>query len=102
MERIFNAKRCMDENKLAFSEYLRTREASDWWSSMQMLLEGSGTPISWEVFKQKFYTGYFPNNVQFAKEVEFLELVQGNMSLFEYADWFKHLLRFHTLAINEE
>ncbi|XP_047173643.1 uncharacterized protein LOC124841420 [Vigna umbellata] len=53
---------------------------------MMMLLEGSGTPISWEVFKQKFYTEYFPNSVRFAKEVEFLELVQGNMTVSEYAD----------------
>ncbi|XP_017420298.1 uncharacterized protein LOC108330321 [Vigna angularis] len=102
MERIFHAKRCSDENRLAFSEYLLTGEVSHWWSRMRMLLEGSSTPISWEVFKQKFYTEYFPNNVRFAKEVEFLQLVQGNMSVSEYADRFKHLLRFHTLTMNEE
>ncbi|XP_017413022.1 uncharacterized protein LOC108324592 [Vigna angularis] len=102
MERIFHAKRCSDENRLAFSEYLLTGETSHWWSSMRMLLEGSGTPISWEVFKHKFYTEYFSDSVRFAKEVEFLQLVQGNMLVLEYADQFKHLLRFHTLRMNEE
>ncbi|XP_047175074.1 uncharacterized protein LOC124842604 [Vigna umbellata] len=102
MQRIFHAKRCSDESRFAFSEYFLTGEVGHWWSSMRMLLEGSGTPISWEVFKQKFYTEYFPDSIRFAKEVEFLQLVQGNMSVSEYADRFKHLLRFHTLTMNEE
>ncbi|XP_017416494.1 uncharacterized protein LOC108327284 [Vigna angularis] len=102
MERICNAKRCPDENRLAYSEYMLTGEASYWCSSMRMLLESRRTPISWEIFKMKFYAEYFPDSVQFAKEVEFLELVQGGMTVSEYADRFKHLLRFHTLAMNEE
>ncbi|XP_047155721.1 uncharacterized protein LOC124826826 [Vigna umbellata] len=69
---------------------------------MRMLLESNNTPISWAIFKTKFYAEYFPNSVRFAKEVEFLELVQGGMSVSEYADRFKHLLRFHMLAMNEE
>ncbi|XP_017410663.2 uncharacterized protein LOC108322887 [Vigna angularis] len=79
MERIFNAKRCPNESRLAYSEYLLTGEASHWWSSARPLLESSGIPICWEIFKQKFYTEYFPDSVRFAKEVEFLQLVQGNI-----------------------
>ncbi|XP_014493399.1 uncharacterized protein LOC106755708 isoform X2 [Vigna radiata var. radiata] len=69
---------------------------------MRSLLEGSGTHITWELFKKKFYTEYFPDSVRFAKEVEFLQLVQGGMSVSEYTDKFKHLIRFHTLTMNEE
>ncbi|XP_052732424.1 uncharacterized protein LOC128196223 [Vigna angularis] len=65
-------------------------------------MEGSGTPITWESFRTKFYMEYFPDNVRFAKEVEFLELTQGNRSISQYADRFKHLLRFNTMSINEE
>ncbi|XP_047161456.1 uncharacterized protein LOC124831497 [Vigna umbellata] len=79
-----------------------TGEASHWWSSMRMLLESNGTPISWEIFKMNFYAEYFPDSVRFAKEVEFLELIQGGMLVSEYVDKFKHLLRFHTLAMDEE
>lgn len=46
MERIYNAKRCSDENRLAFLEYLLSREASHWWSSTRSLLESTGTQIS--------------------------------------------------------
>ncbi|XP_014524454.1 uncharacterized protein LOC106780669 [Vigna radiata var. radiata] len=69
---------------------------------MRMLLEDKHNPITWEVFKDKFYEEYFPNSVWFAKEVEFLQLVQGGMIVFEYIDRFKHLVQFYTMGINEE
>lgn len=67
-----------------------------------MILEGSRTPITWDLFKRKFYREYFPDSVHFAKEVEFLELVQGNMFISEYVDRFKHLLCFNTMAVDED
>ncbi|XP_017434511.2 uncharacterized protein LOC108341320 [Vigna angularis] len=102
MERIFNAKNCPEENRLAYTEYLLSAEANHWWTSTRTLLERSGTPITWNLFKKKFYAEYFPDSVRFTKEVEFLQLVQGGMSVTEYADKFKHLIRFHTLVMDEE
>ncbi|XP_052733512.1 uncharacterized protein LOC128196492 [Vigna angularis] len=102
MERIYDAKRCPDDNRLAFTEYLLTGEASHWWSSMKMLLTEAQSPISWEVFRAKFYEEYFPDSVRFAKEVEFLQLIQGSMSVSEYTNKFKHLVRFNTMATSEE
>lgn len=55
MKRIFNAIRCPDDNRLAYSEYMLTGEVSHWWSSMKMLLESSATPVSWEIFKKKLF-----------------------------------------------
>ncbi|XP_014515639.1 uncharacterized protein LOC106773462 [Vigna radiata var. radiata] len=102
MEKIYNAKRCPNENRLAYIEYQLNGEASHWWSAMRMLLEDEHTPITWEIFKDKFYAEYFPNSFRFAKEVEFLKLVQGGMIVAEYIDQFKHLVRFYTIRINEE
>ncbi|XP_014495463.1 uncharacterized protein LOC106757331 [Vigna radiata var. radiata] len=102
MERIFEAKGCPDDRKLAYTQYLLTGEAGHWWNSMRAILERRGTPITWELFKTKFYTEYFPDSVRFAKEVEFLELTQGNRSVTKYVDRFKHLLRFSTVQVNED
>ncbi|XP_052732489.1 uncharacterized protein LOC128196275 [Vigna angularis] len=102
MERVYNAKRCPDENRLSYTEYMLTGEASHWWSSARMILEGARTPITWDLFKRKFYREYFPDTLRYAKEVEFLELVQGNMSVSEYTNHFKHLLRFNTMTVDEE
>ncbi|XP_017428796.1 uncharacterized protein LOC108336860 [Vigna angularis] len=102
MERIYNAKRCPDDNRLAFTEYLLTRDASHWWTSMKAILTDTQSPITWAVFRSKFYEEYFPDNVRYAKEVEFLQLVQGAKSVSEYTNTFKHLLRFNTMATSEE
>ncbi|XP_052726140.1 uncharacterized protein LOC128194637 [Vigna angularis] len=102
MERIYNAKRCSDDNRLAFTEYLLTREASHWWTSMKAILADAQSAISWEVFRSMFYEEYFPDSIRFAKEVEFLQLVQGGMSVSEYTNKFKHLVRFNTMATSEE
>ncbi|XP_047149151.1 uncharacterized protein LOC124821325 [Vigna umbellata] len=102
MERIYDAKRCPDDNRLAFTEYLLTGEASHWWASIKMILADAQSPISWEVFRSKFYEEYFPDSVRFAKEVKFLQLVQGGMTVSEYTNKFKHLVRFNTMATSEE
>ncbi|XP_047148293.1 uncharacterized protein LOC124820605 [Vigna umbellata] len=100
MERFYNAKRCLEDNRLAYTEYLLIGKASHWWNNMRLILEGSHIPISWEVFKNKFYEEYFPDSVRFTKEVEFLQLVQGGMLVSEYTDKLKHLLRFNTMFEN--
>ncbi|XP_017438043.1 uncharacterized protein LOC108344088 [Vigna angularis] len=102
IERIYNAKRCPDDNRLAFTEYLLTGEASHWWTSIKVILTDAQSPITWAVFRTKFYEEYFPDSVRFAKEVEFLQLVQGGTSISEYTNKFKHLVRFKTMATSEE
>jgi len=67
-----------------------------------MMLEDSNEPITWELFKKKFYVEYFPENVRYAKEVEFLQLMRGDMSVSEYAERFKHLGIFQTLKMAED
>ncbi|XP_052728608.1 uncharacterized protein LOC128195371 [Vigna angularis] len=101
MEQIYDAKDCPNDRRPAFTEYLLTGEASHWWKTAKMILAESHSPISWKVFKEKFYEEYFPDSVRFSKEVEFLQLVQGNMSVSEYTNRFKHLVRFNTLATSE-
>ncbi|XP_017434634.1 uncharacterized protein LOC108341468 [Vigna angularis] len=102
MERIYNAKGCPDDKRLAFTEYLLTGEASHWWTIMKMILADTHSLISWEVFRSKFYEEYFRDSVRFAKEVEFLQLVQDGMSVSDYTNKFKNLVRFNTMETSEE
>jgi hypothetical protein len=55
---------------------------------------GLETAISWEVFKHKFNRHFFPRVVQEAKAREFLDFVQGGMSVIEYAAKFLQLSCF--------
>ncbi|XP_058775189.1 uncharacterized protein LOC131649442 [Vicia villosa] len=58
-------------------------------------LEASGDEISWVVFRIEFLRKYFLEDVRGKKEIEFLELKQGNKSIVEYAAKFAELAKFY-------
>jgi len=72
MERIFDAKMCPVDNRLAFTVYMLTEEAEHWWINTKSIMEEKDEPVTWEAFREKFLSEYFPNNERYAKEVEFL------------------------------
>ena len=49
------------------------------------------------VFKDVFYQKYFPPLVRNAKELEFMQLRQGNSSISEYIAKFEELCKFFTI-----
>ena len=63
---------------------------------------GSETAISWEVFKHEFNRHFFPRVVQEVKAREFLDLVQGEMSVIEYVANFLQLSHFGLYLIPTE
>jgi len=102
LERIFDVKMCPADNKLAFAVYMLTGEDEHWWMSMKSIMEEREEPVTWEAFRGKFLSEYFPDSVRYAKEVEFLQLTQGGKSVAEYAEKLKHLSRFYTLPLDED
>jgi len=66
---------------------------------MKSMMKERQEVIIWEVFRRKFLSEYFPNSVKYAKEVEFLQLTQGNGSMTDYAKKFKHLSRFYAIKL---
>jgi hypothetical protein len=82
---------------VAYATYKLTGEAKHWWQDKKVVLVadlGSETAISWEVFKHKFNQHFFSTVVQESKVQEFLDLVQGEMLIIEYAAKFLQLSRF--------
>jgi len=51
-----------------------TGEAEHWWASMKLVMEEKHEDVTWETFKRRFLSEYFPDSVRYAKEVEFLQL----------------------------
>jgi len=102
LERIFDAKMCPEESRLAFAVYMLTSEAEHWWVSMKSMMEERQEPVAWDVFRRKFLSEYFPDSVKYTKEVEFLQLTHGSKSVAEYVEKFKHLSRFYTMPLDEE
>ncbi|KAF1884418.1 hypothetical protein Lal_00033424 [Lupinus albus] len=94
MDRIFRAMNCSEAQKLAYATYMLVKEAENWWKFTRRQMETEGQLISWGTFKEKFLHKYFPADLKQKKEMEFLKLEQGNMSVGEYAAKFEELARF--------
>jgi len=54
------------------------------------------------VFKTKFLEKYFSNDVRRAKEIEFMQLKQENMSMGEYASKFEKLRKYFTFFYHHD
>ncbi|XLT25458.1 hypothetical protein HN873_056750, partial [Arachis hypogaea] len=57
-----------------------------------------GAAIPWEVFRTEFYKKYFPNSARNAKELELMQLKQGQMTVAEYTSKFEELCRFSRIC----
>jgi len=95
VERIFRVMQCTDIQMMRFGTHMLADEADDWWVSIRPVLENGGAAITWVVFRREFLNRYFPKDVRGKKEIEFLELKQGNMSVTEYAAKFVELAKFY-------
>jgi len=104
IERIFRVMECSEAKKVRFGTHMLAEEADDWWVSLLPVLEQDGAVVTWTVFKGKFLDRYFPEDVRGKKEIEFLELKQGDMSVTASAAKFVELAKFypHYTAENAE
>jgi len=78
-----------------FGTHMQAKEVDDWWVSILPTLEQGGGVVNWVVFRREFLDIYFSEYVREKKEIEFLELKQGNMSVTEYAGKFVELAKFY-------
>jgi len=75
-----------------FGTHMLAEEADDWWVSLLPMLEQDGVVVTWAVFRREFLNRYFPEDVRGKKEIEFLELKQGDKSVTEYTAKFVELV----------
>ncbi|XP_050902224.1 uncharacterized protein LOC127112107, partial [Lathyrus oleraceus] len=73
IERIFRVMDCTPAQKVRYGTHMLAVEADDW----------------------EFMRKYYPEDVRGKKEIEFLELKQGNMSVTDYAAKFVELSKFY-------
>lgn len=86
---------CSEVQKVRFGTHMLAEEADDWWVGLLPVLEQDGAVVTWTVFRREFLNRYFPEDVRGKKEIEFLELKQGDMSVTEYAAKFTELAKFY-------
>jgi len=95
VKRIFRVMQCSEVQKVRFGTHMLAEEADDSWVSLLPILEQDGTVVTWAVFRREFQDRYFLEDVRGKKEIEFLKLKQGDMSVTEYAAKFVELAKFY-------
>ncbi|XP_057719986.1 uncharacterized protein LOC130934429 [Arachis stenosperma] len=98
MERALQAQQVPEEQWVEFATYQLQGEAQYWWQGTRRILQLDGVAISWEVFRTEFYKKYFPNSARNAKELELMQLKQGQMTVVEYTSEFEELCRFSRIC----
>ncbi|XP_057418907.1 uncharacterized protein LOC130713125 [Lotus japonicus] len=94
VEKTLNSMNCTDNQKVNYASYLLEGEAETWWTQAKPRMIQANL-MTWIEFKRVFMEKYFPEDVKARKEVEFLELKQGNMTIGQYAAKFEELAQFH-------
>ncbi|XP_058762759.1 uncharacterized protein LOC131636126 [Vicia villosa] len=91
---IFRVMNYIDAQRVQFGTHMLEKEAEDWWGNTAQRFEEKGFVITWDLFHDAFLENYFPEDVSGKKEVEFLELKQGNGTVAEYAARFQELIKY--------
>ncbi|KAF7801226.1 hypothetical protein G2W53_044506 [Senna tora] len=84
LEKLFKVLRCSVEQKVEYAISMLASEAENWWKGARELMEARGTQITWENFKISFFEKYYPASVRNQKEIEFMQMKQGNMPFEEF------------------
>ena len=98
MERIFDTLQCDEGEKVTCAANALDEDAHTWWVNARRMLQIQGTPIEWNNFNELFLGHYFPDSQRLAKQMEFLSLKQGEMTVGEYAAKFERLSQFYELG----
>ncbi|CAL0311017.1 unnamed protein product [Lupinus luteus] len=85
---------CNNAQKVTYASYMLIKEAENWWEYTRRQMKAEEQTVTWESFKGKFLQKYFPADLKRKKELEFLWLEQGNMTVGEYAAKFEEMAKY--------
>ena len=74
---------CSDAQKVRFGTHMLEKEVENWWGNTSQRFEEEETEVTWALFREEFMEKYFLEDVCGKKEIEFLELKQGNSNVAE-------------------
>ncbi|XP_038985482.1 uncharacterized protein LOC120111699 [Phoenix dactylifera] len=68
MEKVFNALRCPDEDRVTFATFMLLEEADIWWNVKREKMGQNAASLTWEGFKELFRDKYIPQSVENERE----------------------------------
>ncbi|XP_075481252.1 uncharacterized protein LOC142521964 [Primulina tabacum] len=94
IRKIFSVHNYSDEQKINLSTYQFEDAAYNWWRVIDHQWSRINTPRTWENFTREFEGKYITQVVRIAREREFMDLVQGSMTVAQYEAEFHRLIHY--------
>ncbi|GFS35027.1 hypothetical protein Acr_00g0037430 [Actinidia rufa] len=86
-----------EELRVLFTSYQLQGDALQWWKTME-----ESVAKKWEPFKKAFLDQYFTETAKKALRMEFINLVQGSMTVAQYEAKFTSMSRFTKAFVSTE
>ncbi|XP_022859941.1 uncharacterized protein LOC111380569 [Olea europaea var. sylvestris] len=103
LEGIFEHMNCSDAQKVSCAKFMLTNDAGHWWDSETRTKTAEQLcNLTWGQFKESLMGKYFSQPLRDQKEVEFLQLTQGNLPPGEYETKLEQLSRYAPHMVNTE
>ncbi|KAA0067065.1 gag protease polyprotein [Cucumis melo var. makuwa] len=102
IEKIFRYMKCPEDQKVQCAVFFLDDRGTTWWETAERMLGGDVSKITWEQFKESFYVKFFSANIKYAKQQEFLNLEQDDMTVEQYDAEFDMLSRFAPDVVKDE
>ncbi|XP_073017826.1 uncharacterized protein [Primulina eburnea] len=102
IKKIFSVHNFSDEQKINLSTYQFEDAAYNWWRVTDHQWNRNNTPRTWENFTKEFEGKYITQVVRNAREREFMDLVQGSMTVAQYEAEFHRLIHYAPQFMEDE
>ena len=89
-----------EERRVSLASFMLRDEVDNWWDMIKTIQDV--TKMVWMQFEELLLSNYFLEAVRRQKKVEFIHLVQRNMTVTEYAAKFTQLSRYALNVVADE
>ncbi|XP_010695107.1 uncharacterized protein LOC104907811 [Beta vulgaris subsp. vulgaris] len=101
MEKLFTATNCPVAEMVPIGTNYLKKEANNWWGTVKAACMANAG-FGWTQFSAKLKERFYPDELRWQKQEEFLSLTQGNMDILKYTDRFTELSKFAGIVIPTE
>ncbi|XP_038877203.1 uncharacterized protein LOC120069501 [Benincasa hispida] len=101
IEKCFKVMRCPKKRKVSLATFLLQKKVEDWWKLLKNR-KGDQEEICWEEFQKSFFERFYPRSFRDMKQDEFLQVMQGNMTVAEYELKYTELSKYALNIVVDE
>ena len=102
IEKIFRVLNYSERQQVKYATFLFEDAACYWWRIIEREWNEEGIDWTWEAFKAEFLQKFIPQVLRDAREREFMNLIQGAMTVMDYEAKYNRLIQYAPHIITDE